>query len=63
LTLKTAASKQRSKESNYDCGQPGNVLLNICKRIEFDKIPPWTTFLIKNYILNTLENVKDTDWN
>lgn len=61
LTLKNAAFKAR-KDANQDCNLPANVLVNLTKRVDFENIPIWTTFMIKKYILNTLENVK-SDWN
>jgi hypothetical protein len=60
MTLKNAAYKTR-KDTTQDCNMPGNVLANLTRRIDFEKIPMWTNFLIKNYILNTLENIK-SDW-
>lgn len=60
LTLKNAALKLR-RDGSQDCVLPALVLSNLIKRVEFDKIPLWATFQIKNYVLNSLENVRN-DW-
>jgi len=40
----------------------GNVLVNLQKRCELDKLPTWATYLVRNFINNTMDQVR-SDWN
>ena len=61
-TLKSALMKHNLNSQSQDCNVIGNVLVNLQKRCELDKLPTWATYLVRNFINNTMDQVR-SDWN